>query len=163
MIEWCSWIKFSWEDNLNVVNRSWRDSASLHFKLVYRGVSFFAHILLINSDQTGKDKPSLDLQVRRVVPFTIVLVVAPMAFMMTQQRTRTVWNPKLIAFFARLKNKYTPYQTVEMRNSIISLGRETVQIEIIIVRPNFHVNISEQSTIRECMWPSFKGSVNMDP
>ena len=41
--------------------------------------------------------------------------------------------------------------------------RETVHIEVIIVRPNFHVNISEQFTIRECMRPSFKGSVNMDP
>ena len=40
--------------------------------------------------------------------------------------------------------------------------RETVQIEVIIVRPNFHVNISEQFTIRECMRPSFEGSVNMD-
>ena len=28
--------------------------------------------------------------------------------------------------------------------------------------PNFHVNISEQFTIREYMRPSFEGSVNMD-
>ena len=27
---------------------------------------------------------------------------------------------------------------------------------------NFHVNMSEQFTIRECMIPSFEGSVNMD-
>ena len=40
--------------------------------------------------------------------------------------------------------------------------RKTVQIEVIIVRPNFHVNISEQFTIRECMRPSLEGSVNMD-
>ena len=40
--------------------------------------------------------------------------------------------------------------------------RETVQIEVIIVRPNFHMNIAEQFTIRECMRPSFEGSVNMD-
>ena len=40
--------------------------------------------------------------------------------------------------------------------------RETVLIEAIIVRPNFHVNISEQFTIRECIRPSFKGSVNME-
>ena len=38
----------------------------------------------------------------------------------------------------------------------------TVQIEVIIVRPNFHMDISEQFTIRECMRPSFEGSVNMD-
>ena len=30
------------------------------------------------------------------------------------------------------------------------------------MRPNFHVNISEQFTIGQCMRPSFKGSVNMD-
>ena len=30
------------------------------------------------------------------------------------------------------------------------------------MRPNFHTNISEQFTIRECMRPSFEGSVNMD-
>ena len=31
-----------------------------------------------------------------------------------------------------------------------------------ILRPNFHVNISEQFTIRECMRRSFETSVNMD-
>ena len=30
------------------------------------------------------------------------------------------------------------------------------------MRPNFHVNISEQLTIGECMRPSFKGPVDMD-
>ena len=30
------------------------------------------------------------------------------------------------------------------------------------MRPNFHVNISEQLTIRECMRSSFERSVNMD-
>ena len=36
-------------------------------------------------------------------PATRVLV-APMTFMMTQQRTSTICNPKLIAIFARLEN-----------------------------------------------------------
>ena len=40
--------------------------------------------------------------------------------------------------------------------------RETVQIEVIIVRQNVHVNISEQVTICDCTRPSFEGSVNMD-
>ena len=35
---------------------------------------------------------------------TRVLVVASMTFMMTQQRTRTICNPKLIAIFTRLEN-----------------------------------------------------------
>ena len=39
--------------------------------------------------------------------------------------------------------------------------RETVQIEVIIVRPNSHVNISEQFMIRECIRP-FEGSVHVD-
>ena len=30
------------------------------------------------------------------------------------------------------------------------------------MRPNFHVNISEQFTIRECRRPSFEGPVAMD-
>ena len=30
------------------------------------------------------------------------------------------------------------------------------------MRPNFHVNISEHFTFRECTRPSFEGSVNMD-
>ena len=40
---------------------------------------------------------------------------------------------------------------------------ETVKIEVIIVRPNFQVNISEQFTIRECIRTSFEGLVNTDP
>ena len=35
-------------------------------------------------------------------------------------------------------------------------------MEVITVKPNFHENIPEQFTIRECMKPSFEGSVNMD-
>ena len=33
-----------------------------------------------------------------------VLVVAPMTFMMTQQKTCTIYNPKLFAIFALGKN-----------------------------------------------------------
>ena len=33
---------------------------------------------------------------------------------------------------------------------------ETVKIEVVTVRLNFHVNISEQLTVRECMGPSFE-------
>ena len=40
--------------------------------------------------------------------------------------------------------------------------RETAQAEVITVRPNFHVNISELFTINECKRPSFEGSVSMD-
>ena len=40
--------------------------------------------------------------------------------------------------------------------------RETAQVEVIIVRPNFHMNISEQFTINECKRLSFEGSVSMD-
>ena len=40
--------------------------------------------------------------------------------------------------------------------------KETVQIEVIIVRANVHVNISEQFTSLVGMRPSFEGSVNMD-
>ena len=32
-----------------------------------------------------------------------ILVAAPVTFMMTQQRTRTICNPKLIAIFSRLE------------------------------------------------------------
>ena len=62
--------------------------------------------------------------------------------MMKQQRTRAICSPKLIAIFI--------------------FTRETVQIEVIIVSLNFHVNISEQFTICECIRPCFQGSVNMD-
>ena len=40
--------------------------------------------------------------------------------------------------------------------------RETVEMDVIVVRPNLRVNISEQFTVRECMRPSFEGSVAMD-
>ena len=30
------------------------------------------------------------------------------------------------------------------------------------MRPSFHVNISEQFMIQECMRPSFEGAINMD-
>ena len=40
--------------------------------------------------------------------------------------------------------------------------RETVRIKVTTERSNFHVNISEQFTIRECMRPSLERSVNMD-
>ena len=45
---------------------------------------------------------------------TRVLVVALMAFIMTQQRTRTICNPKLIAIFARLENIQRANQTARM-------------------------------------------------
>ena len=49
-----------------------------------------------------------------------------------------------------------------MRNSIIPLDKGNRETEVIIVRPNFHMNISEQFMISECMIPSFEGSVHMD-
>ena len=51
---------------------------------------------------------------------TRVLVVAPMTFMMTQQRTSTICNPKLITILARLENIERANQIARMRNSIIS-------------------------------------------
>ena len=82
--------------------------------------------------------------------------------MITQQRSHTICNPKLIAIFSHLE---------KLKGSIRSQGceilsfhwiKETVQIEVIIVRQNFHVNISEQLMICECMRPSFEGSINTD-
>ena len=90
---------------------------------------------------------------------TRILVVAPMTFMMTQQRTRTICSLKLIAIFVRLEKLYRANKIEILSVHWIT---ETVQIEVIIVRPNFHVNISEQFTIRLCMRPSFEGSINMD-
>ena len=89
-------------------------------------------------------------------------VVAPMTFMMTQQRTRTICSPKLIAIFKRLKKFKEPIRLQGCENLSFHWIGETVQVEVITVRPNFHVKISEQFTIRECMRPSFEGSVNMD-
>ena len=89
-------------------------------------------------------------------------VVAPMTFMMVQQRTQTICNPKLIAVFARLEKLKGPIGLQGCEILSFHWIREKVQIEVTIVRPNFHVNISEQFTILKCMRPSFKRSINMD-
>ena len=81
--------------------------------------------------------------------------------MITQQRSYTICNTKLIAIFLHLEKILTVNQIARMGNSIIHWIRETVQIDVIIVRPNFHVNISEQFTICECIRPSLEGSVNI--
>ena len=62
---------------------------------------------------------------------------------------------KLIGIFALGRKGPIRFQGCE----ILSFRRMkgTVQIKAIIVRSNFHVNISEQFKIRECMRPSFKG------
>ena len=91
-----------------------------------------------------------------------VLVVAPMTFMMTQQRTRTICNSTLIAIFAHLEIIERANQMARCEILSFHWTRETVLIEVIIVRPNSNVNFSEQFTFRECMRPSFEGSVNMD-
>ena len=70
------------------------------------------------------------------------LVVAPMTFMMTQQRTRTICK----------NTKYLSFHWI----------RGSIQIELIIVRSNFQVNISEKFTFRDCSRPSFEESVNID-
>ena len=93
---------------------------------------------------------------------TRVLVVAPNTFMMTQQRTRTICNPKFIAIFVCLEKFKGPIRSQGCEILSFHWIRETVQIEVIIVRPNFHVNISEQFTIRDCKRTSFEESVNMD-
>ena len=91
-----------------------------------------------------------------------IRLAAPMTFMIMLQRSHTICSPKLVAI-SLTWNKF--------KGSIRAQGceilsfhwiRETVQIEVITVRPNFHVNISEQFTSREYMRPSFEGSVNMD-
>ena len=87
---------------------------------------------------------------------------APMTFMLTQQRTRTICNPKLIAVFVRLEKFKGPIRLQGCEILSFHWIRETVQIEVIIVRPNFYVNISEQFKIRVCMRPSFVGPINMD-
>ena len=93
---------------------------------------------------------------------TRVLAVAPMSFMMTQNRTRTTCHPKLIHSSHAWKKFEGPIRLQGCEILSFHWIRETVQIEIKIVRLNFHVNISEQFTILECMRPFFKGSVNMD-
>ena len=85
-----------------------------------------------------------------------------MTFVIMQQRSHTICSPKLIPIFLHLE---------KFKGSIRSQGceilsfhwtRETVQIEVIIVKPNFHVNISEQFMICEYMQPPFERSVDMD-
>ena len=84
-----------------------------------------------------------------------------MTFMMTQQRTHTICSPKLIAIFGLLE-KFNGVIRLQGRE-ILSFHwiKETVQIEVIIVREKFQVNISKQFTICECMG-LFEGSANMD-
>ena len=77
--------------------------------------------------------------------------------MMTQQRTLTICNAKLIAIFARFEKIKEPIRLQGCKILSFHWIREPFQIEVIIVRPNFHVNISEQFMIRECMRPSSKG------
>ena len=52
-------------------------------------------------------------------------VVTPLTFMMMQERTRTICNPKLIAIFALRKTLkgQSDYQIARMRNFIISLDK----------------------------------------
>ena len=85
-----------------------------------------------------------------------------MTFMMTLQRTHAICNPKLIAIFACLDKIKGPIKLQGCEILSFHWIRETVQIEVIVVTPNVQVNISEQFTIRECMRPSFQGSINMD-
>ena len=85
-----------------------------------------------------------------------------MTFMMTQQRTHTICNPKLIAIFVHLEECKGSIRLQRCEVLSFHWVWETVQIEVIIVKSNFYVSISEQLTIRKCMGP-FKGSVNMDP
>ena len=76
------------------------------------------------------------------------LVVALMTFMMTQQRICTICDPNLIAISSYACKKFK--EPIRLQGcKILSFHwiRETVQIEVIIVRANFHVNISEQFTI----------------
>ena len=49
--------------------------------------------------------------------------MSPMTFMMTQQRTRTICNPKLTAIFSRLEKVSRANQVARMRNSIMSLDK----------------------------------------
>ena len=58
---------------------------------------------------------------------TQVLVVAPTTFVMTQQRTPTICNPKLIAIFVPFEEILRANQIARRRNSVISLDKETVR------------------------------------
>ena len=71
-----------------------------------------------------------------------VLVVAPMTFMMTQQRSRTICNPKLIAIFERLEKISRASQIARMRNSIISSDKEYISDRGYNCEVKLHVNIS---------------------
>ena len=61
---------------------------------------------------------------------------------------------KVIPVFARLEKIKGPIRLQKCEILSFHWITETVQFEVIIVRPNFHVNISEQFTIREWMRPS---------
>ena len=63
----------------------------------------------------------LQFLTRHIRLATRVLVVAPLTFMMTQERTRTISNPNLMAVFERLEKIQGANHTARMRNSIISL------------------------------------------
>ena len=58
-------------------------------------------MLCYNFRFSGNIVISLEIDALRLA--TRVLNVAPMTFVMTQQRTRTICSPKLIALFARLE------------------------------------------------------------
>ena len=86
-----------------------------------------------------------------------------MTFMITQHLgLKTICSPKLIAIFSHLEKFKGLVRSQGYEILSFQWTRETVQIEVIIVRPNFHVNISEQFTICECMRSSFERLVNMD-
>ena len=70
---------------------------------------------------------------------TPALVVAPMILMM-QQRTQTTCNAKLIAIFVCLEKCKGPIRLQGCEILSFHWIRETVQIEVILVRPHFHVN-----------------------
>ena len=86
-----------------------------------------------------------------------------MTFTIMQQMSHTIFSPKLIAIFSHLEKVKGAIRSQGCKILSFHWIRETVQIEDIIVRPNFHVNIFEQFTICECMRPSFEGSVSMEP
>ena len=80
----------------------------------------------------------------------------------TQQRTRTSSILNSSQSLRAWKKFKGPIRLQECKILSFHWMRETVHIEVVIVRPDFHVNISEQFTIRECMRPSFDGSVMDD-
>ena len=74
---------------------------------------------------------------------TRALLVVLMTFMITQQRTRAICSPKFIAIFVRLEKVEGQIRLQGCEILSFHWIRETVQIEVIIVRPSLHVNISE--------------------